>query len=343
MALKDQLEAAGYDTSGLNENDLLTKLDGAGYDTSSLKSGTQSVGQKLWSALDVPQQKASEGLKTIADAVPEGKITGNLPADILRGTPKIAADTLAQVAPSFVSKASLLTAGAGAGIKALGSIPAVSGMASKLGQTAASQLESSSGAAEGTLKTIAKDPSLYLAKGRDAASKLYEAGKAEMDKGASIFAGKYDPKDIIDTGKDFLGKGGQMEPAEALIYRKAIDKALKSGKFVKDELFTLRDEANTIAKQSTNIAAADPLHARAVQAESARSFLPKTTTGRTAQLRTGLLTLPATWPLFSPAVQSGMAAAGGGLVRGLSPTASQIAAPAAIEAMNRLYQRRKKS
>lgn len=36
MGLKDQLEAAGYDTSNLNESDLVGKLSSAGYDTSSL-------------------------------------------------------------------------------------------------------------------------------------------------------------------------------------------------------------------------------------------------------------------------------------------------------------------
>ncbi len=50
--LKDQLEAAGYDTSSLNEDDIVKKLDAAGYDTSSvaktslldkLKSGLQTV------------------------------------------------------------------------------------------------------------------------------------------------------------------------------------------------------------------------------------------------------------------------------------------------------------
>ncbi len=36
MALKDQLEAAGYDTSGLDETQLIQKLDSAGYDTTSI-------------------------------------------------------------------------------------------------------------------------------------------------------------------------------------------------------------------------------------------------------------------------------------------------------------------
>lgn len=37
MGLKEQLEAAGYDTSGVDENTLIGKLDQAGYDTSSLQ------------------------------------------------------------------------------------------------------------------------------------------------------------------------------------------------------------------------------------------------------------------------------------------------------------------
>lgn len=38
MALKEQLEQAGYDTAGLDETDLMAKLDQAGYDTSPLQA-----------------------------------------------------------------------------------------------------------------------------------------------------------------------------------------------------------------------------------------------------------------------------------------------------------------
>src|SRR6266850_5169404 len=42
MGLKEQLDSAGYDTSSLNEGDLIKKLDSAGYDTSKYAEQSQS-------------------------------------------------------------------------------------------------------------------------------------------------------------------------------------------------------------------------------------------------------------------------------------------------------------
>lgn len=70
MALKDQLEAAGYDTSGLNEKDLLTKLDGAGYDTSSLKSSPGGILDKIHAAVSGITAGSASGLKAPIVAIP---------------------------------------------------------------------------------------------------------------------------------------------------------------------------------------------------------------------------------------------------------------------------------
>lgn len=64
MALKDQLEAAGYDTSSLNEDDIISKLDAAGYDTSTLKSAPQNTS---------PFQ-ADKGKLTVAEQRKQGPI-----------------------------------------------------------------------------------------------------------------------------------------------------------------------------------------------------------------------------------------------------------------------------
>src|ERR1019366_9700998 len=67
---------------------------------------------KGWDFLQKPEQMSRQGLQQIAGMIPEGKITGNLPMDVLRGTPRIAANTMAEAAPGFVSRGALLTAGA---------------------------------------------------------------------------------------------------------------------------------------------------------------------------------------------------------------------------------------
>jgi len=63
-----------------------------------------------------PRELSRKGLTQIAEAIPEPELTGNLPADIIRGTPKIAAETLAETAPEFVSPLAL---GLGAGAKSI--------------------------------------------------------------------------------------------------------------------------------------------------------------------------------------------------------------------------------
>lgn len=62
MALKEQLDAAGFDTSGLDESSLIARLDAAGYDTSSLQ---QSAPPAAPSAPETGLDKAvrvSEGI-----------------------------------------------------------------------------------------------------------------------------------------------------------------------------------------------------------------------------------------------------------------------------------------
>jgi hypothetical protein len=49
--IKDQLEAAGYDTQGLDESSMLQKLDQAGYDTSSLAPAAPSMLDRAKGAL----------------------------------------------------------------------------------------------------------------------------------------------------------------------------------------------------------------------------------------------------------------------------------------------------
>lgn len=242
----------------------------------------QNFLRKGWDALAKPEQLSRQGLQQISNMIPEGKITGNLPADIARGTPRILANTMAQAAPGFVSRGALVTAGAAPVLGALGKA------AAPLGKSIASGLEDWAGIKPtGTLAEAAKDPTLLFAKGKDAAGKFYEAGKSELPKGASVFQGMYKPEQIVDKAREILDKGGKLEPSEGLVYRKAIDSLMKSGRYVKDELMSMRDEADAIAKSSENIATGDVTALRGMRANAMRSLFPKNVGGRASPFKVG--------------------------------------------------------
>lgn len=271
---------------------------------SSAKEEKSALG-KAWEMLGAPERLSSQGLNQIADAIPAAEPTGNMVRDIALNTPKIAAQTLAETAPSFVSPAAILTAGAGQAVGA-----AARPLAS-VGKTVARQLEEVSGIApkaEGALVAQFKDPKTITAS-KNAAAKLYEAAKAELEKSANIFSGMYKPEEIIDTAKAYIAKGGTLEPSEALVYRKAIDKLAKSGRYVKDELFALRKEADAMAKASKNIAEADPTFVKGMYGEAMRNFFPQNKLGGASPFKALLAAsmptplAPITGGLFSPAVQ----------------------------------------
>lgn len=262
---------------------------------------------KAWEMLGAPERLSSQGLNQIANAIPGAEPTGNMARDIALNTPKIAAETLAQTAPSFVSPAAILTAGAG---QAIG---AASKPLATVGKGVARQLEEMSGIApraEGALAAQFKDPTTFLAK-KDAAAKLYEAAKAQLEKGANLFSGMYKPEEIIDAAKTYIAKGGVLEPSEALIYRKAIDKLAKSGRYIKDELISLRKEADAMAKASDDIAKADPAFVKGMRGEALRNVFPQNKLGGASPFKIlvgqGMQALSA--PLLSPMIQAGGATA----------------------------------
>lgn len=235
-----------------------------------------------WDALQKPEQLSRQGLQQIAQFIPEGKITGNKFGDIARGTPRIIADTIAEAAPGFVSRGSIV---AGAAAPVIGGLAKA---ASPIAESVAGGLEDWAGIKpSGSLMGALRDPSLIFSKGTKSAKPFYKAAEKEIPKGSSIFSGMYKPEQIVDKARETLDKGGKLEPSEALTYRKAVDILSKSGRYVKDELFSMRQEADQIAKQSENIAQADPLHKRGMMASSLRSLAPKNVGGRFSPFKVG--------------------------------------------------------
>lgn len=274
-----------------------------------------SPGQKVWQGLKIPAQMSERGLQTMANAVPEGKITGNLPMDLLRGTPRIAANTLAQAAPSFVNRGSLLGMGVLGGIKGLSAVPQIRQGASGL----AGQLESLVGSPEGTLAKGFASAKNFFGPGKKAAQPFYKAAEETMPKGASVFEGMYKPEQIVDKAKEILSSGGKLEPTEGLTYRKAVDSLAKSGRYVKDEIFNMREEADAIAKGSRLVRKGDQIYQSGIRNQALRRPFPLTSTGKTATVKTGMMFVPgigqALAPLFSPAIQGATATGLGALTR----------------------------
>ena len=311
----------------------------------------------VWDALSAPEKLSREGLTKIAEAVPayepQGKpglasktlkallpISGVLPQgqvqDVLMNVPKVGAEATAEIAPGFISRASLLTAGASKAAQGLA--PLARPVLRAIGKQG-EELSGIAPKAEGALEAAYKDPTLIFAKGKKAAGAAYEAGKAELEQGANVFKGMYKPEEILDTAKEYIGKGGTLEPAEALMARKAIDSLLKSGRYVKDELLALRNTVDGMAKASSNISAGDVTYQRGMKAEALRNFFPQNKYGGSSGFKTALATAMGQMgpvgkavmaPLFSPITQGTLATGAGMLARGATP-ANALALSAALQ------------
>lgn len=288
----------------------------------------KSILQRGWDALAIPEQKSREGLKMISGAIPEQPIQSRSAAlNFIGGVPHVVADTLAEGAPSFISRGAILTAG---GAKLAGEVAPLAKMALRSIGQQGEELSGIAPKATGALEAAYKDPSIIFGKGKKAAGALYEAGKAEMSQGANIFKGMYKPEEILDTAKEYIAKGGKLEPAEALTARKAVDSLMKSGRYVKDELLSLRDGFDGMAKASSNISAGDQVYQRGIKAEALRSFFPQNKYGGASAFKLGIMTAlenmgvpgKAAMVAISPAVQ-GATAAGAGIA------ARQVLAPLA--------------
>jgi hypothetical protein len=136
MGLKDQLEAAGYDTSGVDENTLISKLDQAGYDTSSLsqqpKPDDRSMLQKGMDVVKVGAAATKQlgvlgmpgGVQHYADEAGENVAAGKLGGDshpVARG---VVAGTLAN-APDLALAAEGLRQAVPAGIRGIQKVKSI--------------------------------------------------------------------------------------------------------------------------------------------------------------------------------------------------------------------------
>lgn len=233
MGLKEKLEAAGYDTSSMDENAIIQKLDAAGYDTTSLAPAVptpapkQGLLSKANAALEVPEKMSREGLGMIADAVPSAEPTGNMARDIALNAPKVLMETLAETAPNFVSKAAILTAGAGKALQ-MGA-KAAAPIAKKVGTLAAEGVEKTVGINADKITNLFKKPlELIAAPTKKAVDRAYS--------GSELVKAEKTLEDVVNNGTASYGAlvkkagksllAGTADGPTLLKGRKALDKQI---------------------------------------------------------------------------------------------------------------------
>lgn len=284
----------------------------------------------VWEGLKIPEQMAEEGLTKATEVLTPSREdieSGNVGVGGMMA--RTAGETLSEVAPSFISPESLATSGALKGVQV--AKPVIGAIGKTIGRGA----EGISGLTYKTPNVLAEafnKPSLILAKGKQVAKPLYETAKAEIPEGMNLFKGMYKPEQIVDKANEVLAMGGKLEPAEALMARKAIDSLMNSGRYVKDELRAMRNAFDSMAKLSPEIAQADKLVSKGIKGEALRTFMPLNKTGTPSKFQIGagaggaLAAMASGNPMvalallgMSPAVQ-GATAAGLGLgAKAISP------------------------
>ena len=275
--------------------------------------------------LKEPQQLSSQGLSIIANATPTnilsktGQPTGNLVQDIMGGTPKIAAETMAQVAPSFVSREALLTGAVlGPGAK----------LARGIGRGITGLQESFTGVPRTAFQAVANDASLLGAEGKEAVSKGYEVSKGLGGVIRSSLSDIPNPKDFVIKAVD-LAKTGKLNSTEALEARKMLDMAKNelAGPYYKKT----RSLLDTIAKQA--FAGNDAAYQRALMAEQLRNIGPINNSGKQSIMRiAGALAsrIPAMGFAVSPAFNASIDAAAGTMGNALFNNPGRGVATAAL-------------
>lgn len=298
----------------------------------------KSIGSKIWEGLGYPKEKSKQLLKSLESKVSEkitspGGMTGDITSDTAIGG---LVGTAAEVLPEYVSRESILTAGA------LGAAKGLAPVIKPVGKMIAKGAEEISGLGykvPGVLKETFNDPSLLFSKGKDSARKLYEAAKGGVPQIREELSGLMSKQDFVQKSLD-LAKKGELTAFEALEARKELNTIKKS---IPDEAFRkTREVFDDIAK--TKFSPADTAYARAVKAEEMRKFLP-INKGGTPSLAKGAAMVISKTPLAafaSPAVQ-GSIASGLGTAAKLtqSPVATSMI-PGTYTLLDRLYKNRKK-
>lgn len=313
------------------------------------------VGQ-AWDALKVPEQKSREGLKIIADAVPMKEpgskiyendensprygqwITPPPISDAIVNSPKIAAETLAEVAPGFVSRGAIV------GGALAGGTSKIMEALSPAARVVAGEAEKQSGLiykGKNLLTEAFKSPTLMAGPGREAANAIYSDIQSGGQQIGQTLKSTAQPLKFVQKAIG-LARNGGLGTDEALAARQELDSIKDSvtGVFYR----SARSILDPIAKQ--DYSGADKAYQTAVKSEALRSFSSFNKNGTPSVVRNAISILnPKTALLYTPAIQAGIASALGALYKGATtiPTAGATAITGIAENISRLMNKNKES
>jgi hypothetical protein len=190
---------------------------------------------RVWENLKVPEQVIGQGYRNIANVMPNGgEPSGNLPLDIAKGTPKVLAESAAQVLPKLYSRSAIVGELAGNALGSLGEVPQIQQAVGAIGKLGAKGIEAITGIPKENVVNLFKSPMrLFSAPTKSEVNSAY--GSSELANNA--------PKAIEDivqegtasspalvrrAGKALLNPEADIanDPSVFLEGRKAIDKEL---------------------------------------------------------------------------------------------------------------------
>lgn len=265
---------------------------------------------KAWDALAVPEQMSKQGLNMLAEAYPWREPTGNKLADVAYNAPGIALQTMAEAAPGFVSRGSILAGGLANGAKAIA--PAAKAVAGQ----AAKGLESLSGLeykTPGVLTEAFKDAGLLFGKGKAAAGKLFE-GLIDNSKMRPVFSEAMSSDELLKAAREYA-KDGTLTPSEALVARQTLDASKRS--IPTNSYYAMRDAFDSVAKNISQ--EADIAFKRAVKSEALRNIFAINKGGGASIFKLGIGHLTGLNALMSPILQGSVATGAGMATRAVSP------------------------
>jgi hypothetical protein len=290
----------------------------------------QGMVGKAWDAMKKPAEMAQDGLQQMTglqtDAqnaiaqktgLPIGtEPTGNLPRDIAANIPRIAGETMAEVAPKFIDRTSLATMGAGAAVKGAGM---AAGKVLEAAPSIVKPFENVAGLKPGTLNAAFKDPGMIADFGAKVkASALYNAIKD----GSQIPAKLRTNAGLVRDAIDEMNQGNVLDARDAFKARKAVKALLgakdSTGSFPKDDLYAIKDGLEQMIFSS--VKKADVMWKRAIQGEQLRSPFPLNNNGTSSKVGAAVMHSMPAWlqPMFSPLAQ-GAAMSGLGAASQMAP------------------------
>lgn len=278
---------------------------------------------QAWQDLKIPEEKSREGLKMITDTgvkaqnwlanktgLPIGtEPTGNVARDLAANTPRILGETLTKVAPGFVSRGAIVTAGLlRGGGKVAGLLKPAANAVAQAGEDL-SGLSNVPVKTPGLLREAYQDPGLFLAPGAQEAGSLYGNTTNNIRAQLKYTSG---PLDFVEKAMEYANNGS-LTTDEALAARQELDgiKNSVSGAFYRNA----RGVLDYIAKQ--DYSGADEAYVRGLKADALRSFSGINKNGSPSVARSLITMLnPKTAIAYTPAVQAAIASGAGLAAKG---------------------------